>query len=402
MTSVITTSLGSVDRPDIVKEVAKKQLSFKEVKESFFKFLLRANIPFSNEDTRLSIFNTFESRISGASHSVESAFYTATCRLEGIKVNKAPVYVIVLNTCYRDVPHRQRNKLLTLKKHYNLIIFDKDDWSSFDLKISDIPWLDRISKSTTKRWVKSLFKKITSLGGKVEATYTLNDVYEHLDAVYGYDKAARLEGLLEENKTLRAELFIALFSGLYEVNKRNIASVKDLADLNEKSLKWVEKTVSLLISELHSVNFRSKAFQKAISRHRLMGAPESENLLAYLTYKMSKHSLSVTRLAPNIYTLQSLDTFQELTVHFDFLSKESARVISLGKEVSTRLKGTLISISLTIPKVPSKLGNIGVYLVSKSKVPRKGVVAKDSCVKVYDPEVDKVFNLWMKDQVPYL
>lgn len=302
-------TLGS-DRPDVAKAIAKKKLTFKEVKDSFFKFLYQAGIPFSHGN-KLYIVTDFEDKKEGNIYNVRAGYYTANCKLENISVDGKPIYVVLLSSTYGDLELRQKNKLKLLSKTHNLVIFDKSDWSSFN-NIEDKEWLKPLTKSILKRWAKVLFERIGELNGVVKSKYNLHDIYERIDQNYNESfKKQAIEALSDQNKQLKYQLRVSLFSQVLEVKEHHYPIIEQLSKVNESATEWIEKCMASLI--------------KAFKNKKLLVADEAlvfdvfEKEI-FKEVRKDIRELELVTLAESLYSLKSTKTFQSFNVFVGFQS----------------------------------------------------------------------------------
>ena len=332
---MLTTHPINVDRPDVIREASKESLSFKEVRDSFVKFLMLSEVPFvTAERLPVPIDFKYEERDEWLGRKQKFTVplekhvsYRATLRLQDLSVNGQPVYVVAVPFKLEDLKHSERNKILSIQRRYKVIVFDERDWIKLGLDISEKQWLKPLNRRTLKSWARLLFKKISDLQGEVQSDYTLNTLLHNIDRnVSSRGKLIRKDDYIATLKTrlLKKELEL---EGLTNLSKQQVKVLKDIIGLEAASVKWVEELANSIITHCIQKVDISKKVYKDIFRQKngkvnLMNA-EAFTQLVYDYIDKNKQSLRPKVTGSGVLQIQDSRTFQ--TVTFIFKPTSSTR-----------------------------------------------------------------------------
>ncbi|RKZ94979.1 MAG: hypothetical protein DRQ40_04670 [Gammaproteobacteria bacterium] len=310
-----------IDRPDVIKNESKKSLSFKEVKDSLVKFLMQAEIPFQGaERLPVSIDLVYRELGQKAELSLEHhVSYKATVRLQGVKVNRRPIYVIAVPFELEELTHSERNKILALQSTFNVIVFDERDWTKLGLDISEKNWLSPMTRKVLKSWARILFTKITNLAGPaaVESDFTLNDLFSNIDKNAQSKLKKVSDRRIHDLKTrlLRKELEL---DGYNSLSKPQENLLESLVTLDQSSILWVEEVINSIVAKaLLPVNTRKREFKDIFRQNNgkfSLRSPEKFGQIVYDYISTNRKTLSVEILGPGILTIQDKRTFQKITL----------------------------------------------------------------------------------------
>lgn len=373
---MLVNKLVDIDRPDVIRDESKEYLSFKEVKDSLVKFLMQAEVPFQGAE-RLPIVIQLKYNELGQndkssidlSHHVD---YKATLHLEGIKVDKRPIYVLAVPLRIEDLKHSERNKILMLQRAINVIVFDENDWIKLGLDISGKNWLRPLTKKVLKSWARLLFAKITALGGHIESDFTLNDLFNNIDENVGSKKQ-----LIEEQKVkdLKARL---IQRELQVEGQKSFSSEQDLVfksvvELNSTSVNWLEETInSVIFHALKPVDLRAKTY-KDFFRGRTGSinpvSAESFGKLVYDYINSSRKSLEAEIKGPGVISIQDKRTFQKTTLVLVPTKSKRPFSISTPKETSGQALGFVLELKFKENSV--KIEELQTSVISMSKTLHK-------------------------------
>jgi hypothetical protein len=336
--SLSSASPASVDRPDVTKSAAKPELSFKEVKDSLFKFLMQAGVPFS-EAEKLPIKTTlvkkektdnfvwkFDSR--GRRYSAREeiehefnlenhTFYKITCKLKDLTVNNLPVYVVTIPTKFEDMEQWKKNKIITIKKQHNIIIFDEYDWAKLNLDISDKNWLAPLTKGVLKSWARILFKKISQLGGEVSSKYNLNDLFSNIERNTKTTKnnQSSEQLYLDRIQQLRLKLIEQelKYSSNFSLQPTHKKILSSFTELDLSSLLWIEDTLDLVVDCISQVNLRQSKYKEHFRQANGKISPANSEVFASVVYDLlgkARRSLFIQNLGYGVLKIQNKTTFQ--------------------------------------------------------------------------------------------
>jgi hypothetical protein len=251
---VLTNAQPTLDRPDIAKRSHKQQLSFKEVRDCLFKFLMQAGIPFTGPQV-LTIESQFEAKSGEIVTITKHNSYTVNCKLKGITIDGEPVYVVVLPYKFVELEARQRAKLQMLFEQYKVIMFDEKDWKGFGLDISDKKWLKPLTKRILKAWARKLFSKFNKVGEDVNSKFALSEVLESIDKKTSKTShRSSIDQLKKENFKLKSAFRYHLFQEEFgeEVLDSHAPIVDELTNLSDDFLKELEGLVRFITEKLRN------------------------------------------------------------------------------------------------------------------------------------------------------
>lgn len=391
-----------VDRPDVAKQ-SKPSLSFKEVRDCLFKFLMQAGIPFSGSsfisictEHKLKVKSTenpydklapgmeLVEKYNGRSKEEHREYvegliiqynmgvsdisykelqreinrkpeyfytlcqngYSTTCKLENIDVDGEPVYVVVLEKAFRDLDDRKRKRLTYLMKQYNIIIFDEQDWRGIGLDISDKKWLKALTKKMLKAWAKKLFKKLQYLDGEINSSFTLNDVFTNLDKKVATkaDASAVLDRLKRENLQLKVSCNKLELSKKFIVTDSHTKIIRKLVSVDRKSVKSIEDTMQFIINEINKINLRYSTY-KAIFRtgSGKINISNSDRLAEFIGTELEtrKKALLVDNLGKGVLLIRNTKTLQSIVVWLS-IGKTAAKSFKLSNEIISTIGDCLV------------------------------------------------------------
>jgi len=392
MDTVRSNLLPSIDRPDIAKTQSKAKLSFKEVKDSIFKFLMQTGIPFT-ESVRLYIKNEYTLQDSNTYTNAKGMYYTSTCRLDSIKVAGEPVYVIVVQGDYGDLPYRQRNKLTLLRQHHHIVILDESDCRAVGINVTDRSWLKPLNKRLLKAWSRKLFEKISKLGN-VETNLTLNDLYSRIDFYTAKLKGtdSLLNMLMSERDELRFKLHVKNFELRGPVYPTQLPIIKALSSMPIGSVSWVEDVLHFILVDILFVeDWDRPTYQRLVrSRNKI---DLSEMICKHVkdVLQLKRPQFSVTNLGKGFLEIRNRKTFQAMTVRLGASFSDKVGSTAVPKSILDRINTPLVS-SFNIKAGPSALDSINTELFLLSNSSSTSRYSAKYRLEVYN-EYDNEFSL---------
>ena len=401
----------SVDRPDIVKEGAKSILSHKEGKEVLYKFLMQSNIPFSgserlylktehklktknDEDVSnlglpikriykeltdnqkeknfkalaLGRFDKIVEEKSEYHYQLSNQnYYNVTCKLKDITANGKPIYIIMLEDSFLGLNSRNKNRLIYLKNQYNIIIFDSKDLKKVGVDISDKLWLNSLNKKTLKTWANLLFKRLAELG-RIDSSYTLNDIYSAIDEKILNAKSTTsiVSKLKGENYNLRLSLYKEILSKFCTVKDSHSPIIQSLVLLKQESVKWVESVVNFTIDEIRKIDLRKNNFKSALSSSKTINLYNIRELTYYLSRRLSKRkALNVEVIDKNVLIITHTKTLESFVLWLLVGSKN--KKYELPKETYKKILNTnplVYILHLESTKTAKKYKDIEGYVIN--------------------------------------
>lgn len=381
------TTVPSIDRPDIVKYcTGRDSLSFKEVKDLLFKFLMQAEVPFVDSE-KLYLPGHYDNSKLGVSLTVSNmSYYTATCRLLNLTVDNKPVYIVVLSEPISSINSRQKKKLLALKNNHNIVIFDSDDWKEVGIEISEKPWLKPLSRSILKKWARKLFSSIASFGKEVKSSYTLNDLFKAIDrnTFHQQKKGTILNTLSKENVSLQTKLREHLISNKFPIQEGAKPVITQLCELTNKSSIWVEEVINTVCNN--------------ISKTKLKESKEKAKFVLQLQTKLQdiKKDWNIKQISSSILEFQDLRTFQTAYIYIDFVRSGRSPEIRIATGLLKKLNNQLLfSLNLHLNKDNSLRNFTGeIAIISDLKGER---IPKERKLQIYDSKIYREYKLWALD-----
>jgi len=367
--SLTTASPTSVDRPDITKSQAKPKLSFKEVRDSLFKFLMQADVPFSEaERVPLKTILTRKEKVDKPINYIDDdgkirrtsivtkeipldnhVFYKITCKLKDLTVNNLPVYIVTVPVKFEDLYQGQKNKLKTLREQHNIIIFDEYDWKKLKLDISDKNWLSPLTKGVMKSWSRMLFKKIAQLGGNIESKYTLNDLFTSIDKNTQPQKSNQSIEQVHSLQIQRLKVKLIEQDLKYKqsitLKDTHCSILSEFVSLDSGSLEWIEETLSWIIKDcIKKVDLRRTVYKDKFRKTNGDISVTNPEAFASIVYdfitKTKKKKLIAQNLGYGILLIQDKTTFQ--TIYLSLFPTNSKKVKSVGLRGSITKSNSLV------------------------------------------------------------
>lgn len=391
-------SIPTADRPDVSRKESKPKLTFKEVKDCLFKFLMQAGVKFTDPEI-LTISAPYKPT-EEEEFNLERGYYTSCCRLMNIKVDKKPVHIIVLSEKYDELENRQKNKILFLKKTHKIVIFDAKDWKDIGLNISDREWLSPLTKGQMKTWARKLFNKIGDLG-KVESDLTLNDLYEAIEKNTSpqLSRVSRINALEKEVLILKQSLRKKTISDSFVLKESHDRIIELLSLINEANSVWIEETVSFITQDiLSSIDLRQNKYKDSFRlKNGKINPADKDKLTGLITLELErrKPNLSVTNLGYGLLEIQNKKTFQVVTVAIVPSVTSKIGVIELKPEAVKQLKTPLVfTLGLHFNQSNYKIDNITGDVIAVSHCANFFKYDKDYRLPVFDSTQHKNYSLW--------
>lgn len=401
METIKSSLTPTVDRPDIAKTDSKPELTFKEVKDSLFKFLMQAGIEFSDPE-RISLKTSVTDATTGEVINVDSIQYTTTCRLLDVFVDDKPVYVVVLPADYMDLTKRHRNKLSGLKKQYKIVTFDSQDLHKIRLDISGKQWLKPLTKRMLKAWAKQLYNKISSLKGTVTSKKSLNDIYETIERnTTGQTKKKSLISNLEaENIDLRTRLRSRTIGDCFQLEEEHQKIIDSLVCINDSSTEWIEKLISFILEEIVlTLDIKNKDHKEFFcGNSKGVSFVNKNKVCEYVVreLKRKKQNLNVTDLGYGMLQVQNIKTFQVVTLLFNPTKSKKNNAICVNNNLVTKVDGPLVhALTLHFTTQQSKIYRIVGEVLLLTNYTGSFNFTKKFRLPVYDSKLHKYqYKLW--------
>lgn len=400
-TKQIVDSSLNIDRPDILKKQWSNTLTFKEIKDALFKFLMQSNIRFSSFE-KLTFPITVKSKLDGSTFILNNnTYYTATCRLLDITVDNQPVYIIAIPRNELSLDKRQFGKLLYLKQVHKLILFTQEDCKELGIDISDQSWLQSLNKVILKRWARLLFKKISDLGSNIESKYSLNNIYKYIEGNSSNKVGITLskittlkqEGLILKHKLLKTRLDTLLVK-----DNPPEACLDFLARLDRDSAKYIKE-----IFQYSDNLFKQIYKQKTIfndKNYTKIGI-NTENIIKLLSKSLSQgfsYQVQSETLLKNSIKIQDIKTFQTAYLSLNVTKSNKSRGIHFSTPLLKIFKQNKVSTfhhwDLKFNKITNKLERFRCYLISTEDTLKQN---KNNKICIYDSNVSKDYNIYLLD-----
>lgn len=391
----------TLDRPDVIKEESKPELTFKEVKDSLFKFLMLADIPFVDAE-RLTLASEYKSKSTEDTFLIRSGlYYTTTCKLKDLTVDGQSVHIIIIPDSYESLEYRQRNKIMALKKQHHIVIFDIADYKAIGLDISGKEWLKPLTKSMLKLWAKKLFEKISKLGKNVKSKYTLNDVYKNIEAntAAQENKISRINSLEKENLALKQQLRSLLIKEHFSIKESNAVILESLSSINKMATLWIESIVNLiLIDILEQVDLRQNKYKDLFRlKNGKIQTSNKDMLCEFLQSELSRRrpNLSVSYLGHGILLIKDSKTFEKLVLNITTTTANINPVVTLSKDLVSKLpSGLIYNLVLQFSNTQSKISRMIGDIILVSNYGELFKYDLNHRLQVYDSKVNKKYSLW--------
>lgn len=407
MTNTLMLNSGSsisIDRPDSIKRGFKSALSFKEVKDCIFKFLMQSELSFT-EGEKLSIPVEMRSKRTDDTILLQNSnYYTSTCRLNDIKIDNRNLYLLVVPTEYGRMESRQRNKIVALRCHYNIIIFDQADWEDVGLDISDKQWLKPLTRVMLRSLAKKLFEKIKELEGTITSKVTLNDVYKNIDTNTSTqsNQSSLINNLKDEVLGLKKRLRVYKIKENFKVSKNQENIVKELMLVSPLSVRWVEDTINNILNEvLRKIDLRQNLYKDLFRlKNGKVLVSNKDKLCEYITSILIKKrpNLDTQYLGNGFIEIQSKKTLQSLTLYMFPTTTEKIPVFEFSGEVIKKLKNRLVfTLVLNFLGTTSKVSRILGEIILLSHYEGTFKYSKEYRLRVFDSKVNNEYSLWTID-----
>lgn len=385
---ITSTPLKRVDSPEVIRDNSRFTLSFKEVRDALFKFLMQSEIPFSGAE-RLPVSIQFSYKEEGSKHKnsfelTNHVNYKVACKLKGLTVGGKPVYLIAVPFRFDELSKSEKGKIIALQGSYNIVVFDEYDWQKLGLDISEKQWLRPLNKKILKSWARILFSKISKLDGEVASDYSLNDLFSNIERNVDVTKATKDRSKIQK---LTAMVIAREFEllGYKELTPIQEKVLHNLVALNPVSATWLEEILSTIVTTcLKKVDLRKKIYKSFFMQSNGVVNPINAGKFGKLVYdyiKTNKKSLDVEILDDGILRVQHKKTFQQ-------------SIICLAP--TTSLRGT---ISVDMSKTKRTRQDLG--FVFEIKFPaKKNTVDSVSVYSVLIPKTKKDVKYGRKDRLP--
>jgi len=351
------TQVVNIDRPDIVKKHGSSHITFKEIKDALFKFLMQAEIKFISFE-KLDLPIEFKSKLDGSMITANNIiYYIVTCRLLDIYVDGKPVYIVTLPTSELELDKRQRGKLAYLKKLYKIVIFDDADCSKLGINLSEDAWLRSLNKAVLKKWAKLLFTKISALGIDVDSKYNLNSIYKKLDTIVGRHGEGISSMTSFNREGLRLKYQIIKNKLEYTFPNLKIypePALRYLANIDKSSSGWLEEIFTYTLRDIVSrIDLRKNKY-KDFFRTKIgtYDIANKERICALISQELkTKFKLDITSLGYGALRIQDKKTFQTVILSLDATTSDSARGITFSKNFLSKITtNTFHCLNLTFNK----------------------------------------------------
>lgn len=396
-----TNVIPTVYRPDIVKSEGKPTLSFKEVKESLIKFLMRAGIPFADSQS-LPILNSYKSKVTEEQFEINNGSYPVSCKLLDISVDGKPVYIVVLPKSYMDLDNRQKNKLTLVRQRYKIVIFEESDWKQIGLDISEKEWLKPLSKATMKAWSRKLFEKISELGESVDSKYNLNDLYSRIEINTSKDETitSRINKLRQENLKLKRNLYLKHIEDNFKVVEDQLSVLDELTFLSQDSAEFIEQTIDTSIEDILTRIDPKKSKYKDYFRldSGKIDYTNKDKLCEFVTTELSKikPSLELTNHGYGIIEVRNKKTFQVVTLCLAPTKTKNIPSIKIPEQTVKKLKNNLVyNLVLQFNKNTSKIDRIIGDVTLLTNYSNLFSFEPSRRLRVYDSKVVELYSLWL-------
>jgi hypothetical protein len=395
----IDTSLD-IDRPDVIKRQGSPTLTFKEIKDALFKFLMQTEIRFASfEKVNLPV--EFRSKTDGTSFIINNTtYYTVTCRLLDIKVDNHPVYVVVIPTAQFELEKRQLSKLLYLKKMYKIVVFDKEDCKQVGIDISDKSWLGSLNKNILKKWSKLLFQKISQLGSNVESKYNLNDIYRKIDNNAGKtgESSSKVTIFKQEGLELKYKILKNKLEYIFpKLKTYPVETLTYLAKIDKGSSEWLETLFNYILQQIvRKIDLRKNYYKDFFRRKNgEIDIANKEKICELVGQVLSKKlKMDITNLGYGTLRIQDKKTFQTSYIIFESTKSETTRGIKLNENLLRKINSNVFHyLNLTFFEKSGKLYQAKGYLFTTDK--HKNY--KDSQLQIYDSEKLEKYQIYLLD-----
>lgn len=392
-----------IERPDVVKNEAKPSITFKETRDSLFKFLILSGIPFIESDKL-----TLPAKDLGDETEVilnQGIFYRPTAKLIGIEVNKKPIYLFIVPEDYDKLDQRIRKKLILFGSQHNIVIFDKYDCKSVGLDVSGTkPWHKPLTKTILRGWAKKLFQKIGELKGEVTSKYNLNDIYSNIDLHCSSQssKTSLINTMRDEVSILRKKLRLASIKEYFEVKPSHLGILNEMENINNLSSVFIEELVSFILSDIvQYIDLRQTKYKDIFrQKNGSIVITNKDTFGSFIQRELSKKrpNLEVSYLGHGLLEIKNDKTFQVVTLYINPSLSPKKTKIKLPKTIIPNIKtrlvfGLLLHFNESISKINKVIGEV--LLISNYK----DLLEYDSDCKLqlYDSSINEKYTLWSAD-----
>jgi len=252
-------SVTSIDRPDVTKDISNPRLSFKQVKDVFFKFLTLLELEFSGEE-RYCIYGDFNSKtIDHEPIKVINTYCTVTATLPEFRVEGRKVLVKCIQDSYHNLPQRAKSNIKLLQLQEKVVVFDLHDWTKLGIITADNSFLHPLTKKQVTNFVDLLYKKINNLKGNKKSSVTLNDCYYTIDKMFS--KKDRNSYLEDEVYQLKSKLIYNKLSTYFDLTSSHLKIVEAICRIDSNSVEFMEEVFNTIMPELNKVNLRYNVYK---------------------------------------------------------------------------------------------------------------------------------------------
>lgn len=366
--SLSSNAIPSVDRPDIAKVSYKPNLTIKEMRDIFFKCLTLSGISFE-ENQKLFINSYCIDKKKDRLISVRAGYYNSTCTLSKYTINNKPIHIILLQKELNTINNRQINKILHLKKIYNLVVFDEDDWESLGLKVCSKEWLGALNKITIKSLMKKLYLKIADLNGEVRSELNFNEVMSNIDNNININSYA-LENLLQENLTLRRQLKKIEFINKFNITNINNNLIDPIVTYDKQSLICIENILTTIVKHLYKINYKTLFNNKTTYNKDILST--------YLVNLLNRNkSIFRYNILPNgAIRCQNKNTFQNIYILLS-ISNSPINSIGIKKVVEPNSDSLIYHLFVKINKYKHKVSTIGLEVFNRADIKNNKIIKKN-------------------------
>jgi len=391
-----------VERPDLFRQEAKPSITFKETRDSLFKFFMLAGIPFIEGEKLKMPSGTFS--VQDQEILLHDAiWYKPTARLLDIEVDGKAIYVFIVPEDYNNLDQRVRKKLIAFGQGQNLIVFDRYDCKTIGLDISGSKqWLKPLSKPILKIWAKKLFQKISDLKGDVTSSFNLNDLYEQIELHTSSQSSqtSLINAMRQESIALKTKLKKLTIKECFTVTDSHDSIIENLGALPESSSLFIEELVAKVINQVvKSIDLRQDYFKDLFRlKNGKIDLTNKDVFCSFIESQLSKkiYNLEVKCLGHGFLEITNLKSLQTLTLFINPSYSSRRPVVSVPESVSSKLKNlTVFSLLLQFKANSSNLiKTLGEVFILDSVHAYSRKYECTSRMQVYDSTLNSNYSLW--------
>ena len=352
-----STEVSLTNNPAIIKDLYRQRLSKTQLhKNTFFKFLLQAGVPFTPKrnvhiPTVLHVDRLMKKYVSKGSTPTKTEYKNlnkigVACRLDDIYIDNRPVFVEIRFKKYEEMSNGERNRLLALQSHVNLITFFHDDFEKVGLNYNpDAPFIRSMSKKVLKRWANLLFTKIKDLEGEaIEIPYSLIDLKANIDE-NASDEGDILKDLKKKHLNLRKRILTEHVSSNFGIQTSHHPIISKLLEERAESLGWIDTVLQKITEEfVFSIDFRKNCYKALFTQKN--GKVNPMNKTLFTDYIMSRIERSPGLYAyvveDNLIEIGSYKTLQSFFLFLNVTESPKFRSVTLNKDFTKTCPQNLI------------------------------------------------------------